>query len=122
MGPGGRAAPPGRVKAKAYLDPAPGRAHARGVRDAAAPAGGGARRRGEAGPERGRGGAHGDEEVAANLTGDGAGEERQRRGGATSRGGGGRRRSPTALQGGRGGRVRGEIERGKGGDAPRARN
>ena len=29
VGPGGRAAPPGRVKAKACLDPAPGRAHAR---------------------------------------------------------------------------------------------
>ena len=77
MGPGGRAAPPGRVKAKAYLDPAPGRAHAHGVRDAAAPADGGARRRGEAGRERGRGGAHGDEEVAASLTGGDAGEERR---------------------------------------------
>ena len=42
VGPGGRAAPPGRVKAKACLDPTPGRAHARGVRDAAAPADGGA--------------------------------------------------------------------------------
>ena len=77
VGPGVRAAPPGRVKAKACLDPAPGRAHARGVRDAAAPAGGGARRRGEAGLERGRGGAHGDEEVAASLTGGDAGEEQR---------------------------------------------
>ena len=32
VGLGGRAAPPGRVKAKACLDPAPGRAHARGAR------------------------------------------------------------------------------------------
>ena len=31
VGPGGRAAPPGRVKAKACLDPAPGRTHARGA-------------------------------------------------------------------------------------------
>ena len=84
MGPGGRAAPPGWVKAKACLDPASGRAHARGahtrrgVRDAAAAAAdGGAKRCGEAGPERGRGGAHGDEEVAASLTGGDAGEEQR---------------------------------------------
>ena len=103
MGPGGRAAPPGRVKAKASLDPAPGRAHARGVRDVAAAADGGARRCGEAGPERGRGGAHGDEEVAASLTGGDAGKEQRRTGGATDRGGGAAR----ALAGGPAGKERG---------------
>ena len=39
--------------------------------------GGGARRHGEAKPEQGRGGAHGDAEVAASLTGGDAGEERR---------------------------------------------
>ena len=50
--------------------------------------GGGASRCGEAGPERTRGGAHGEEEEAASLTGGDAGEELRRRGGATDRGGG----------------------------------
>jgi len=67
-------------------------------------------RRGEAGPERGKGRAHGGKEVAASLTGGLDGGERRRGGGAASRGGGGRRRSPAALQGGRRGRVRGKIE------------
>ena len=103
MGPGGRAAPPGRVKAKAYLDPAPGRAHARGVRDAAAPADGGARRGGETGPERKRGGAHGVEAVAVSLTDSDAGEVQRRTGGATERGSGAAR----ALTGGPAGKERG---------------
>jgi len=89
---------------------------------AAAPADGGVTRRGEAGPERGKGRAYGEKEVAASLTRGLDGGERRRGGGAASRGGGGQRRSPAALQGGRRGRVRGEIERGKGGDAPRARD
>jgi len=71
--------------------------------------GGGASWCGEAGLEQGRGGAHGDAEVAARLTSGGAGEERRRTGGATSRGGGGRRRSSPALQEGREGRVRAKI-------------
>ena len=75
--------------------------------------GGGTRRRGEGRPERAGESAHGDAEVAVRLTGGGAGEERQQRGGAMSRGGGGWRRAPAALRGGREGRVRGEIERGK---------
>ena len=77
---------------------------------AAAPADGGVMRRREAGPERGKGRAHGDAEGAARLTSGGAGEERRRPGGATTLGGGGPRRSPTALQEGRESRVRGEIE------------
>ena len=94
VGPGGRAAPPGRVKAKACLDPALGRAHARGVRDAAAPADGGAAGQGWRGSGQG---AHGEEEEAASLTGGDAGEER-RRGGVPAEGsGGGRRRSSGAL-------------------------
>ena len=80
------------------------RAHARGG------GGGGASWCGEAGLEQGRGGAHGDAEVAARLTSGGAGEERRRTGGATMLGGGGPRRSPTALQEGKESRVRGEIE------------
>ena len=51
----------------------------RDARDAAASANGGTV---EAGPERARGGAHGDEEEAANLTGNSDGGERWRRGGA----------------------------------------
>ena len=62
--------------------------------------GGGAWRRREALPKQGRGGAHGDAEVVASLTGGDAGEERQRGGGATDMGGGGRRRAAAALQGG----------------------
>jgi hypothetical protein len=46
------------------------RAWARHARDARGDGGGGARRRGEARPEKGMGGAHGLEEMAANLTGD----------------------------------------------------
>ena len=76
---------------------------------AAAPADGGVRRRGEAGPERGKGRAHGDAEGAARLTSGGAGEERRRRSGTTALGGGGPRRSSPALQEGREGRVRAKI-------------
>ena len=55
------------------------------------------RRCGETGPERTKGGAHGEEEEAASLTGGDAGEER-RRGGVPAEGsGGGRRRSSGAL-------------------------
>jgi len=43
--------------------------------------GAGGWRRDGARPERARGGAHGDKEEAASLTGGGAGEERQQRGG-----------------------------------------
>ena len=89
------------------------------ARDAAAPANGGTA---EARPERARGGVHGDEEEAASLIGDGAGEERRRTGSATDRSGGGRGRSPAALPGGRGGRVRGEIGHGEGGKAAPTRN
>ena len=72
----------------------------RDARDAVAPADGGVRQCGEAGPEWGREGVHGEKEVAASLTGGDAGEEQRRTGGATDRGGGGRRRAAVALQGG----------------------
>ena len=82
----------------------------------------GGRRRGEAGLERGRRRAQGMFQATAKLTNNGTGGEERRRGGTTTNSGGGRRAAPTALQGGGGGLVRREIERGKGGDAPRARN
>ena len=67
------------------------------TRRAVTASGGGAWRRGETGPERTKGGAHGEEEEAASLTGGDAGEER-RRGGVPAEGsGGGRRRSSGAL-------------------------
>ena len=72
------------------------RAHARGD------GGGGASWCGEAGLEQGRGGAHGDAEVAASLTGSDAGEEQRWTGGATDMGGGASR----ALAGGLAGRGR----------------
>ena len=66
----------------------------RDARNAAAPANGGTA---EAGPERARGGAHGDEEEAASLTGNLDCGERRRTAGAAALGGGGRRGSPAAL-------------------------
>jgi hypothetical protein len=84
--------------------------------------GGGARRRGEAGPERGKGGAHGDAEVAVRLTSGGAGEERRRGGGATALGGCGRRRAAAALRSERGGRVSAGIGGGRREEASYARN
>ena len=65
--------------------------------------GGGARRHDEAEPKRGRGGTHGDAEVAASLTGGDAGEERRRGGGAMARA---RRLRAEALAGGLAGRGR----------------
>ena len=64
--------PPGPSQGRpSGLDP--GRARARrDVRNAAAPVNGGTA---EAGPERARGGAHGDEEEAASLTGNSDGGE-----------------------------------------------
>ena len=131
VGPTGRASPgPGQSR-PGGLDPGCARPkHAVGAwcartprarRDAAAPADGSVRRRGEAGPEWGREGAHGVEGTAVRLTNELDGGERRQRGGATSRGGGGRRRAATALCGEGGGRVRGGIERGKGGDANKKR-
>ena len=66
--------PPGRVKARPAALTRPG---ARGTTRARTRGDGGAKRRGEAGPERAGEGAHGDEEVAASLTGGDAGEEQR---------------------------------------------
>ena len=92
------------------LDPRWGAATARARRAvradtacAAAPADGGVTRRGEVGPELGKGRAHGGKEVAASLTGGLDGGERRRGGDATSRGGGEWR----ALAGGTAGGKRG---------------
>ena len=100
VGPGGRAAPPGRVKAKACLDPAPGRAHARACatrqrRRTAA-------RRSEAGGARGEGAwrALGDGEAHRRRCGRGAAadrrrdEQRRRRAEALVAGAAGRERRP----------------------------
>ena len=89
--------PPRPGQGKAGLDRGLGAATAsRGAscgaraRAATATASGGARRHGEVKPERGRGGVHGVEGMAASLTSDGTGEERRRTGGAAALGGGGR--------------------------------
>ena len=64
---------------------------------AAAPADGCVRWRGEAGPEWGKGRAHGVEATAARLTSGLDGGERRRMSGATSRGGGGQTGAAAAL-------------------------
>ena len=71
---------------------------------------------------RAREGAHGEEKVAANLTGKSTGGERLRASGAADRGGGGRRRAAVALQGRGRGRVSAEIGGGGGGETFPARN
>ena len=73
VGPTGRRPTQAGSRLSARLDP-------RG--SAATALGGGGRRRDEARPEWARGGAHGNEEEAASLTGDGTGKERRRGGGA----------------------------------------
>ena len=82
----------------------------------------GGRRHGEARPEGLRARAQGDEEEAANLTGDQDGGDGSGRGGAMTTGGGGRRATPAALQEGREGRVRAKLGGGGGGEALPARN
>ena len=62
------------------------------------------------------------EEVAASLTGGGAGEEWQRTGGATALGGGGRTGAAAALQGRGKGRMRAKIKGGEGEEALPAKN
>ena len=74
--------------------------------------GGGAMRRGEAEPKRGRGGAHEVEGMAASLTGYLEGGKPRRRGDAASRGGGGRTGAAAALQGRGRGQIRTGIEGG----------
>ena len=73
-------------------------------------------------PEQVGGGAHSEEEEAADLTGDGADGERRRAGSAVANGGCGRRATPAALHGEGRGRVRKEIGGGRHKEAPHARN
>ena len=89
---------------------------------AAAPADGGVRRRGEAGPEWGKGRVHAVEATAARLTSGLDGGERRRTSGATSRGGGWRTGAAAALQGRGKGWMRAKIGGGRRGEASYAKN
>ena len=127
MGPTGRRPTQAGSRLSACLDPRVGAATGRARHGATrartrGDSGDGARRRGEAGPERAGESAHGEEGMAASLTGNSDSGERRRRSGATSRGGGGRTRAVTALQGRGKGRMRVKINGGEGGEALPAKN